>query len=228
MKTSCCHSKKVLKENDYFVCMNSCCENYMHPVTLLYYRKWNNIFLFFFFIFIFILTFNDFSYNTVNNGKFKLNKFPSNSTKVLNEENLLKEINSNHIICPEQVFAQILIESGHLNSYLVIKANNLLGMRYPFKRLTSAIGIFLPASNQIIKGKQAELKKYKNQNNYAVYQSWEDCIKDYKYWQDKSFKLTERYLLFLGNCYAEDSLYVKKIIIMAKKKQVMPITINPI
>ncbi len=219
MKTSCCHSKKVFQENDYFVCTNSCCENYMRTTKIYRSRKWNNVFLLFFFIFIFILTLNDFSYNTINNEKYKLNKFPSKSTKVLNERNLHTELDANHIICPEQVFAQIMIESGHLNSYLAKKTNNLIGMRYPFKRSTTAIGIFLPASNLIIKGKQTDLKKYKNQNNFAVYQSWEDCIKDYKYWQDKSFKLTERYLVFLGNNYAEDSLYVKKIKSLAKKKQ---------
>lgn len=198
--------------------MNSCCENYMRPAITYSCRKWNKIFLFFFFIFIFILSFNDFSYNAVNNRTFNSDNIHSKNVKVLNEGNLLKELDSNHIICPEQVFAQIMIESGYLNSYLAKKTNNLIGMRYPFKRSTSAIGIFLPASNLIIKGNQTELKKYKNQNNYAVYQSWEDCIKDYKYWQDKSFKLSERYLVFLGNCYAEDSLYVKKIKSMAKKK----------
>ena len=92
-------------------------------------------------------------------------------------------------------------------------------MRYPFKRTTTAIGIFLPTTNLIIKGNQSELKKYKNQNNYAVYKNWEDCILDYKYWQDKSFKLTERYLNFLGSYYAEDSLYIKKIKSISKKNQ---------
>ena len=92
-------------------------------------------------------------------------------------------------------------------------------MRFPYKRKTTAIGLFLPESNRIIKGTQAELKKYRNQNNYAVYSNWEECIKDYKYWQEKNFKLTERYLTFLGNCYAEDSLYVSKIRQMAKKNK---------
>ena len=222
MKTSCCHSRKIHKENDYWVCMNSCCENYMHPSKTYTPRKWNSIFLFFIFIFIFIFTFNDFSFNTSKRKKNNLEKVNSKYSKLLSEENLRKELDLNHIICPEQVFAQILIESGHLNSYLAKRTNNLLGMRYPYKRSTTAVGLFLPSSNLIIKGNQSELKKYKDQNNYAVYESWEDCIKDYKYWQDKSFKLTERYLVFLGNCYAEDTLYVKKIKNMAKKKQVLP------
>ncbi len=191
----------------------------MRPAKTYSYRKLNNIFLFFFFIFIFILTFNDFSYNKLDNEIFNLYTIHSVNSKVLNEENLLKELDSNHIICSEQVFAQIMIESGHLNSYLAKRTNNLLGMRYPFKRTTTAIGIFLPSTNLIIKGNQSELKKYKNQNNYAVYKNWEDCILDYKYWQDKSFKLTERYLNFLGSYYAEDSLYIKKIKSISKKNQ---------
>ena len=217
MKTSCCHSKKVHKENDYFVCMNANCNNYMLPVTIYSNRKWNKIFTLFFISFIFILSLNDFSYNIVHHTAYRANEQTKNG-KVLDEVNLRKELDLNQIICPEQVFAQIMIESGYLNSFLAKKTNNLLGMRYPFKRSTSAIGIFLPYSNLIIKGNQSALKKYKNQNNYAVYNSWEDCIKDYKYWQDKNFKLTERYLVFLGKYYAEDSLYVKKIRSIAMKK----------
>ena len=129
----------------------------------------------------------------------------------LNKDNLKRELDSNHIICQEQVFAQIMIESGHLNSYLVKRANNLLGMRYPFKRKTSAIGIFIPEENLIIKGTQEELKKYRSKNNYAVYENWQDCVKDYKHWQEQSFKLTEIYLSFLGERYAEDPMYVSKI-----------------
>ena len=48
-------------------------------------------------------------------------------------------------------------------------------------------------------------------NNYAVYDHWQDAVKDYKIWQEHHFSLNERYLLFLGNVYAEDSEYVQKI-----------------
>jgi hypothetical protein len=175
-------------------------------------RIWNKIFLFFFFIFFFVLTFNDFSYHKPNDVNISFHERSLvKEIQPLTKENLRKALDSNHIICPEQVFAQIMIESAHLNSYLTKRTNNLLGMRYPFKRSTSAVGIFLPESNLIIKGTQEELKKYSKQNHYAVYNNWEECIKDYKYWQEKSFKLTEIYLAFLGNVYAEDSLYVSKI-----------------
>ena len=183
------------------------------------YRSWtwNKKVVLFFFIFLFTITFNDFSFNTIKLKSKSLHFHSRKESKPLTEENLRKELESNFIICPQQVYAQIMIESGNLNSYLTKRVNNIMGMRYPVKRATSAIGIYLPSSNRIIKGTQSQLKKYKNQNNYAVYESWEDCVKDYKYWQDKSFKLTERYLVFIGKYYAEDSLYVAKIKKMANK-----------
>lgn len=198
--------------------MNEECENFMLPTaTKASSKMWNNIFAFFFFLFFFVLSFNDFSYNGPVTAS-DLTKTSLRNLLPLTEENLRRELDSNHIICQEQVFAQILIESGHLNSYLSKRANNLLGMRYPFKRKTAAVGIFLPESNLIIRGTQEELKKYRSKNHYAVYENWQDCVKDYKYWQDQSFKLTERYLTFLGENYAEDPAYIAKIKQMSKWK----------
>ena len=215
MKTSCCHSKKVQLEKEILVCMNQNCSNFMAPSMPYSARRWNSIFFAFFFIFLFMLSYNDYSYDNKSLDTVELRPKLIELCP-LNAENLRNELDANHIICPKQVYAQIMIESGHLNSFLCKRTNNLLGMRYPIKRTTTAIGIFLPASNLIIKGTQAELKKYSNQNNYAVYENWQDCVKDYKLWQEQSFKLTELYLAFLGNCYAEDPLYVSKIKSMAK------------
>ncbi len=217
MKTSCCYSRKFHKERDHIVCMNSCCENYMQSTLTLKTRKWNNIFLLFFFIFFFILTFNDFSFNTTGVKLNDLHKSSQGAALPLTVENLHRELEKNHILCHDQVFAQIMIESGNLKSYLTRRTNNLIGMRFPFKRKTAAIGIYLPGTNSIINGSQSELKMYKGKNNYAVYENWQDCIRDYKYWQEKNFKLSESYLVFLGNYYAEDSLYVQKIKKMASK-----------
>jgi uncharacterized FlgJ-related protein len=217
MKTSCCHTKKIRKENGLVVCQNEECDNYMRPSAILTPSKtWNNIFALFFFVFFFILSFDDYSFNGAAPENISRVARKTETIAPLNEENLRKELDENHVICPEQVFAQILIESGHLNSYLSKKANNLLGMRYPFRRKTCAIGIFLPDSNMIIKGTQAELKKYHNRNHYAVYANWEECVRDYKLWQDENFKLTERYLTFLGKYYAEDTQYIAKIKSLSK------------
>ena len=216
MKTSCCHSKLLREEKDIVLCMNEDCDNFMRPTSVsLRSRTWNNIFAFFFFVFFFIITFNDYSINNSSVVDSVARNIMKN-IRPLNEETLRSELDSNHIICPEQVYAQILIESAHLQSYLAKRTNNLLGMRYPFRRKTTAIGIYLPESNLIIKGTREELRKYRNQNHYAVYANWQECVKDYKLWQDESFKLTERYLNFLGTYYAEDTQYVEKIKKMSK------------
>ena len=158
-----------------------------------------------------ILSFSDFSSypaKEINRRKFFGEE---NQCRPLTEENLKIVLNENRIICPEQVFAQIMVESGNLNSYLTKRTNNVLGMRYPYKRKTTAVGMYITIKNHIVKGNQMELKKYRKLSNYAVYNNWEDCIKDYKYWQEKSFNLSEVYLNFLGNIYAEDSAYVLKL-----------------
>jgi len=129
----------------------------------------------------------------------------------LTDENLKRELNTQNVICAEQVYAQVHIESANMTSFLYQKTNNLVGMRYPFKRKTCAIGLFLPESDTIIYGTQKELRKYSTQNHYAVYSCWQDCVKDYKFWQDEYFKIAERYLSFLGARYAEDAEYAKKI-----------------
>ena len=212
MKSSCCHSQLIHVENNRSVCLNSNCENYLGPIPFTYSpRFWNNLFAVFFFAFIFLFTFEDFSYNRnpIKNTAEALLKIQQNEPFTV--DNLKLELKNLDVICKDEVFAQLQIESGHMTSYLFLKTNNLCGMRYPFKRTTAAIGIFLPESNTIVNGSQKELKKYSQQNNYAVYATWQDCLKDYKLWQDECFKLKEKYLSFLGTYYAEDTDYVQKI-----------------
>jgi hypothetical protein len=217
MKTSCCHTKSVRREKDLELCMNQNCENYMLPTSAYVNRTWNNIFALFFFIFFFILSFDDFCSNGNGVPAKAIYSLMQQEIAPLTPENLKKELEKNNILCQEEVFAQIMIESGYLSSYLTRHTNNLLGMRYPFRRTTEAIGLYLPASKEIVNGNQSELKKFRTQNHYAVFATWQDCIKDYKHWQDESFKLKDRYLTFLGMYYAEDTLYVQKIRKLASK-----------
>ena len=115
------------------------------------------------------------------------------------------------------VLAQIMLESGNLKSYLATKTNNLVGMRFPFRRTTKAIGLFLPEKGTIILGDSKSLLRYSDENNYAVYDSWQDCLADYKCWQEECFRLSDRYLRFLGEYYAEDDAYVEKLKSMSQK-----------
>lgn len=212
MKSSCCHSRQVQVENNRSICTNQNCENYLGTIPFTYApRFWNNLFAFFFFVFIFLFTFEDYSYNQKPITDAAEAMFKIHQCEPLTADNLKLELKNLEVICKEEVFAQFQIESGHMTSYLFLKTNNLCGMRYPCKRSTAAIGIFLPQSDTIIKGSQSELKKYCKQNNYAVYASWQDCLKDYKLWQDECFKVKEKYLTFLGTNYAEDIDYVQKI-----------------
>ena len=67
------------------------------------------------------------------------------------------------IINQDYVIAQIKHETGHLTSDLCIKSHNLCGMKFPKIRETTAIG--------------------KDKNNYAIYNSWYDCVVDIGLWQ---------------------------------------------
>src|SRR5262249_9089983 len=135
----------------------------------------------------------------------------------LSAESLHNEISELNMVCPEEAYAQMLLESGNLTSFLTKRINNMLGMRFPFRRSTTAIGLYLPDRDTVIYGDAALLKKYGRQNNYAVYDSWQDAVKDYKLWQNEYFRLGERYLQFLGNFYAEDSGYEAKIRTVMKR-----------
>jgi hypothetical protein len=217
MKTSCCKTKHYQFEENAVLCTNKGCDSYLRPTVLFNSRTWNKIFALFFFMFFFIFSFDDFSFSgDLGKDQVRSRQYTLEQVKPLSKDALREELDAQHVICPEQVYAQIMIESAHLESFLTKRTNNLLGMRFPFRRQTTAIGIFLPESNLIIKGTQEELKKYRNQNHYAVFENWQECIKDYRLWQDECFKLTDRYLSFLGTYYAEDTKYVEKIKLLSK------------
>lgn len=129
----------------------------------------------------------------------------------LNDRNLFAVLKEKGVICEMEVMAQAKLESGNYRSVVFRRANNMFGMRYPMKRETKAIGIFLQGKGDIILGTKEELKPYLDQPNYAVYANWMDCVEDYKIWQDYSFKTREKYLAFLNGMYAEDSLYISRI-----------------
>ncbi len=217
MKTKCCHMRHIHVVDKKKVCVNPQCENYLGTADC--YREFKKLryaVTILVFAFSLLLTFDDYSkagkYNDIDLIS-SLNVAPTPLTL----ENLKAEIVRNEIICAEEVFAQMKLESGNLNSFLLKKSNNMLGMRYPAKRKTIACGIYLPAKDTIIYGTQAELRKYSAQNNYSVYATWQDAVADYKLWQESNFKMNDKYLEFLGKVYAEDTLYASKIRKMTKE-----------
>jgi hypothetical protein len=125
--------------------------------------------------------------------------------------NVLNELKRLDVICAEQAYAQIRLESANLSSFLFKRTNNMLGMRYPYVRSTTAIGIYLPDKDSIVYGTQKELLKYRKVLSYAVYANWKDAIADYKLWQEETFNVEKRYMDFLKKNYAEDPMYIQKI-----------------
>jgi hypothetical protein len=220
MKTVCCNTRHAQRVEKRTICMNPKCENYLGDTKLNFeFGKLRNSVAFSLFFFSALFTFDDFSKAHPENVQSLLMSRKVEKVVPLTVENLQKELISQEVICPNEVLAQIKIESAHLKSYLTRKANNMLGMRYPFRRPSTACGIYLPEQDTVIMGTKEELSKYRKiQNNYAVFATWQDAVADYKLWQENCFKVNEKYLEFLGKNYAEDSLYVKKIRQMAYAK----------
>ena len=200
MKTQCCNTKHYSLKDNSAICTNASCNNYL-SVTVVRNKNTVKRYVTAFWLLIFLVAFtsNDFS----NTNSEKLSKLMQARLErlciPLNTETLQHELEDLEIVCPNEAFAQIMLESGNLSSFLLRQTNNMLGMRYPFRRSTTATGIYLPSSDTIIYGSSASLKKYASQNNYAVYACWQDAVKDYKLWQTEYFHLAERYLKFLGN-----------------------------
>ncbi len=206
MRTRCCNSKRIYKYDDKrFICANQECKNYLSQTRIKLGNFW--IFSLVVFMYFFVYSVNSMSPGKEYTGKIRF----SETIPELNKENLKEEIEKQKILCPDEVYAQILLESSHLKSFLSKEANNLLGMRYPFQRETKAIGLYLVDEKRVITGDAKSLKKYAKKNNYAVYNNWTDCIGDYKIWQEKYFNVSSKYLIFLGKVYAEDEKYISKI-----------------
>jgi len=219
MKTKCCHTRHYHVVDKKKVCVNPQCVNYLGTANCyLDFTKMKYSIAVSVFALSMLCSFDDYSKaDKYNNIDLISSLTVPVAPTPLTLENLKAEIIANDILCADAVFAQMKLESGNLNSFLLKKTNNMLGMRYPAKRGTVACGIYLPAKDTIIYGTQAELRKYSAQNNYSVYASWQDAVADYKIWQESNFKMTDKYLEFLGKVYAEDSLYVSKIRKMTKE-----------
>lgn len=106
--------------------------------------------------------------NALPFGDFKpqVNK-DSICLKKISYENLYTEIVNQGIEYPEIVWAQAILESGHFKSKVFRQNNNPFGMKLPRRRETTAI---------------------RAKNSYALYESWQDAVKDYKFYQEYYFK----------------------------------------
>jgi hypothetical protein len=109
----------------------------------------------------------------------------SGDEDAINYRDLYIEIVKQDIEFPEIVWSQAILESGHFTSKIFKENNNFFGMRLPAIRSTVAVG---------------------KRNGYAIYNSWRDCVRDYKLYQDYIFSkrtyTEESYFTHLNKTYS--------------------------
>lgn len=110
------------------------------------------------------------------------------STASLTRKMVWRYIKSTRMLFPHIVYKQAILESG-LTSQLAKNNNNLLGMRLPHLRRTTATG---------------------TRNGYAVYPTWQACIDDYHIMQQRFAGKTENEYYYFLRTYG-DSNYVNNL-----------------
>lgn len=120
--------------------------------------------------------------------------------KPFSEEALKEEINNLHIKFKDIVIAQAIIEGASKSGRkwqnpLFLNGNNLFGMKKSYNRPSTAISWV--------------------EDDYCVYSSWQDCIKDFAIWQGQNCNKihnSEEYLIFLKEMgYSIDPNYITLI-----------------
>lgn len=86
---------------------------------------------------------------------------PLKSTDI---DGIYKYLTRIKIVHPTLFRRLVIIESGHGRSRFAKQFNNVIGMKFPERRKTTAIG--------------------KTKSGYAIYNSVEDCLEDLKIWSD--------------------------------------------
>ena len=109
----------------------------------------------------------------------------------LSYQNICKELVLQNVKFPKVVLAQCILESNCKSEY-----NNLLGMKHTNGRYTTSIGATC---------------------TYSTYNTWQDCIKDYKIWQSNytgAINTELSYLNYLDKNYAklDNGEYKKRLI----------------
>lgn len=122
------------------------------------------------------------------------NKCMDFKDKPCTKENVYLAIKQSGIKYPDVVFAQIMLESANLQSKIVKSNNNLLGMKLPNKRPTTAIG---------------------EKNKYAVYNNWYESVIDYMLYQQNVMNNKnlnkKQYITYLNKKYSKTYDYKKRI-----------------
>ena len=129
--------------------------------------------------------------------------FSLSAKAITDDENTLYQ----SILCldfdnPDIIWAQAILETGHLKSKLCTKYNNLFGMKYPRKRNTLAY--------------------LRTNKGYSAYQSQDSSIADYFLWQKYMIKhkmTVNSYLRYLDRVYCDVPGYSKQLKILLRKNK---------
>lgn len=103
---------------------------------------------------------------------------------------------------PDIVWAQAVLETGHLKSKLCVNYNNLFGMKYPRKRQT--------------------LSYLRTKKGYAAYESRDSSLADYLLWQKYMIKhkmSVKAYLRYLDHVYCDVPGYSKQLRKLLRKNK---------
>lgn len=90
----------------------------------------------------------------------------------------------------EIVYAQAMLETGHLTSTIYKENNNLFGMKTPTQRQTFAIG---------------------ENRGHAVYLNWRYSVIEYAYWQSLYYDDGDYYEFLKRVGYATSKTYINKL-----------------
>jgi hypothetical protein len=123
-------------------------------------------------------------------------EFRSNEAAVFagfSEDNLQVLLERLNVRFPEIVMAQARLETGHFSSRIYLENNNLFGMKQAYRRPSTCKGI---------------------KHGHCYYDDWLDSVIDYALYQKvflSHVQSHDEYLGFLGESYAQDPRYTKKL-----------------
>src|SRR5262245_5834765 len=115
-KTTCCNSKHFTQTGTSVICINEGCSKYL-TLTALVKQNTTKRFLTAAWLFMFLVVFTSTDFSNVNSEVVNNNQ-KAMLVKVhipLTAESLRSEIEELNLVCPEEVYAQMMLESGNLS-----------------------------------------------------------------------------------------------------------------
>ena len=126
---------------------------------------------------------------------YLIGKYTVQQNTEITKDSLYKLLDECEMWYPDITFAQVILESSMGKRVPDGNSNNLIGMKFPTKRETTAYG--------------------KTESGYAKYKNWQLCVLDKVLWDYNAFGYKkpsrEEYINKISCLYAEDPNYINKI-----------------